>query len=146
VPLEVRAAEALSALSVEGDGCPRFGTGPQDPPHEVPRMAGTGTDEVRDRLRRARRGSVQGVPVTDLPRRRIARVNAAAPEAMAVIIPLAETALPQWKRVGVGDELVLYEGARACGIGFVVWVAATLSPVPEDDVDCFCAWARAGLW
>lgn len=60
----------------------------------------------------------------------------------AVLVPLYPQMLPEWKRVAVGDELRMYEGARVCGIATVEWIAPTDNRVSEDDRARFCAWAR----
>lgn len=65
-------------------------------------------------------------------------------QTLAVIIPLVDLSLPLWEAVSVGDELRLYEGARDCGSGTVVWVARTLRPLPDEDADRFCAWTQGG--
>jgi bifunctional DNA-binding transcriptional regulator/antitoxin component of YhaV-PrlF toxin-antitoxin module len=142
VPLEARAADALSGpVDDDDDGRPRFATGPGDPPQTLPGMAGTGTDDVRERLRRARRGSVEGAPVTDLPRRRIARVNAAAPEAI-LVGPALIADVQHGGRVAAGKGLraMGWEPGRwsvtSVGVGFCVISAVSgQAHHPEATID-----------
>ena len=64
--------------------------------------------------------------------------------ARAVIIPLFEGSLPQWRSVRVGDELRMYEGSRICGLGAVQWVEPARLPLPPDDDARFRVWTQQG--
>jgi hypothetical protein len=64
--------------------------------------------------------------------------------ARAVIIPLTDAHLSEWRLVGQGDRLRLFDGPRVCGHAVVRWSESTSLPVPSTDTDRFSIWANSG--
>jgi hypothetical protein len=63
--------------------------------------------------------------------------------ARAVIIPLADAHMSEWRLLGQGDTLRLFEGNQVCGHGVVRWSENTGLPVPSTDTDRFETWANS---
>jgi hypothetical protein len=63
--------------------------------------------------------------------------------ARAVIIPLTDTHMSEWRLLGQGDRLRLFEGPRVCGHAVVRWSENTSLPVPSTDTERFSAWANS---
>ena len=61
-------------------------------------------------------------------------------EVRVVIVPPYPPMVPEWARVQVGDVLPMYEGARVCGHGRIVWRRDTILPLPAADEEAFRAW------
>jgi hypothetical protein len=59
-----------------------------------------------------------------------ASVLAPGGSAHAVIIPLTGAHLVQWRLLGQGDKLRMFEGPRVCGHATVRWAENTVRPVP----------------
>jgi hypothetical protein len=64
-------------------------------------------------------------------------------QALVVIIPLSDHALPRWRQVRDGDELRMFEGARICGHATVLWAAPTRRPLPAGDRKRFRDWVSS---
>lgn len=58
----------------------------------------------------------------------------------AVIVAVFPSQVPLWAAVANGTILPMYEGARVCGVGHVVWRAVTSLPIPDEDASRFLAW------
>jgi hypothetical protein len=59
----------------------------------------------------------------------------------AVIVTLFPEMVAQWDReVTPGVSLPMYEGARVCGHGTVIWRADILMPLAEHDEQRFLQW------
>jgi Bacterial PH domain len=63
--------------------------------------------------------------------------------ARAVIIPLTDEHMSEWRLLGQGDRLRLFEGPRVCGHAVVRWSESTSLPVPSTDTDRFSIWANS---
>ncbi len=63
--------------------------------------------------------------------------------ARAVIIPLSDAHLVNWRLLDPGDTLRMFEGARICGHATVRWTENTSRPVPVSDEARFRAWANS---
>jgi hypothetical protein len=63
--------------------------------------------------------------------------------ARAVIIPLTDAHMSEWRLLGQGDRLRLLEGPRVCGHAVVRWSESTRLPVPSTDTDRFSTWAKS---
>jgi hypothetical protein len=63
--------------------------------------------------------------------------------ARAVVLPLTDAHLSEWRLLGQGDRLRLFEGPRACGHAVVRWSESTSLPVPSTDTDRFNIWANS---
>jgi hypothetical protein len=63
--------------------------------------------------------------------------------ARAVIIPLTGAHMSEWRLLGQGDRLRLFEGPRVCGHAVVRWSENTSLPVPGTDADRFSTWANS---
>lgn len=61
-------------------------------------------------------------------------------QAHAVIVPPFPQMMAEWSRVRVGDVLPMYEGARVCGHGQVLWRRDTHLPMSDQDAERFRAW------
>jgi len=61
-----------------------------------------------------------------------------------VIVPPFPAMLPSWSQVDAGESLPMYEGARVCGHGRVLWRRATTLPLPIHDEDRFRRWLMEG--
>jgi Bacterial PH domain len=64
--------------------------------------------------------------------------------ARAVIIPLTDAHLSEWRLLGPGDRLRLFDGPRVCGHAVVRWSESTSLPVPSTDTDRFSIWVNSG--
>jgi hypothetical protein len=64
-------------------------------------------------------------------------------EARAVIIPLADAHMVEWRLFDPGDRLRMFEGSRVCGHAIVRWAENTTLPVPAIDEARFRAWANS---
>jgi hypothetical protein len=73
-----------------------------------------------------------------------ASVVAPGASARVVIIPLTGAHLAQWRLLGQGDMLRMFEGPRVCGHGIVRWTENTRRPVPPADQARFCGWTNSG--
>ncbi len=51
----------------------------------------------------------------------------------AVIIPLTDAHMMEWRLLGRGDKLRMFEGPRLCGYATVRWAENTSLPVPVTD-------------
>jgi hypothetical protein len=63
--------------------------------------------------------------------------------ARAVIIPLADAHLVEWRLLGQGDKLRMFQGPRVCGHATVRWAENTHRPVPPSDQARFRAWTQS---
>jgi hypothetical protein len=63
--------------------------------------------------------------------------------ARAVIIPLTDAHMSEWRLLGQGDRLRLFEGPRVCGDAVVRWSESTSFPVPSTDTERFRTWATS---
>jgi hypothetical protein len=63
--------------------------------------------------------------------------------ARAVIIPLTDALMAEWRLLGDGDTLRMFEGARVCGHAVIRWIENTSLPIPGTDEDRFRAWANS---
>jgi Bacterial PH domain len=63
--------------------------------------------------------------------------------ARAVIIPLTDEHMSEWRLLGQGDRLRLFDGPRVCGHAVVRWSESTSLPVPSTDTDRFSIWANS---
>lgn len=63
--------------------------------------------------------------------------------ARAVIIPLTDAHMSEWRLLDQGDRLRLFEGPRVCGHAIVRWSENTSLPVPSTDTDRFSSWANS---
>ena len=63
--------------------------------------------------------------------------------ARAVIMPLADAHMAEWRLLDQGDKLRMFEGPRVCGHATVRWAANTTLPVPLTDQARFRAWANS---
>lgn len=71
------------------------------------------------------------------------RMLAPGESARAVIIPLTDAHLTEWRLLVVGDRLRMFEGPRVCGHAIVLWAQGTHRPVPSTDEAWFRAWTRS---
>jgi hypothetical protein len=63
----------------------------------------------------------------------------------AVTIPgTSEIVMTLWRAVNVGDELVLYAGARVCGHGRVLWIFEATLPVSAATEKSLHDWCAGG--
>jgi hypothetical protein len=60
-----------------------------------------------------------------------------------VIVPPFPELWPAWNTVDVGAVLPLYEGARVCAVGAVLWTSPITQPLSPSDEDRFVAWVRS---
>jgi hypothetical protein len=60
----------------------------------------------------------------------------------AVIVPPHPPMLSAWAEVDAGAELPMYEGARLCGVGRVLWRRDADWPLSQTDEDRFLAWIQ----
>ena len=58
----------------------------------------------------------------------------------AIVVALFLEHTPDWRGVGPGDVLRMYEGSRICGHRCVAWVKPATWPMPEDEQDRLVAW------
>ena len=63
--------------------------------------------------------------------------------ARAVIIPLTDFHMVEWRLLDEGDTLRMFEGPRVCGHAVVRWTENTSLPIPGTDEDLFRAWANS---
>jgi hypothetical protein len=63
--------------------------------------------------------------------------------ARAVIIPLTDAHMSEWRLLDQGDRLRLFEGPRVCGHAVVRWSENTGLPVPSTDTDRFSTWTNS---
>lgn len=63
--------------------------------------------------------------------------------ARVVIIPLTDAHMVEWRLLGWGDKLRMFEGPRVCGYATVRWAENTSLPVPVTDQARFRAWASS---
>jgi hypothetical protein len=64
--------------------------------------------------------------------------------ARVVVIPRTDTHLTEWRLLGQGDDLRMFEGPRVCGHATVRWTQNTSRPPPVLDEARFRAWAKSG--
>ena len=64
--------------------------------------------------------------------------------ARVVIVPLFPSMVPVWAEVEPGSDLPMYEGARVCGHGRVLWRRTTEWPLPTSDEARFHQWLVEG--
>jgi hypothetical protein len=64
--------------------------------------------------------------------------------ARVVIVPPFPPIVAAWSRVQVGDDLPMYEGAKVCGYGRVLWRRQTTLPVPAEDEARYRRWLAEG--
>jgi hypothetical protein len=96
-------------------------------------------------LRRRANWGLPGMTGTDQAEAPLLSSSAAtlrpSDSARAVIIPLTDAHMSQWRRLGQGDQLRLFDGSQVCGHAVVRWSEDTSLPVPSTDTDRFAAWA-----
>jgi hypothetical protein len=63
--------------------------------------------------------------------------------ARAVIIPLTDAHMTEWRLLNEGDALRMFEGPRICGHAVVRWSENTSRPIPATDKNRFSAWANS---
>jgi hypothetical protein len=63
--------------------------------------------------------------------------------ARAVVIPLTDAHMVEWRLLDQGDKLRMFEGPRVCGHATVRWADNTSLPVPGTDEARFRAWASS---
>jgi hypothetical protein len=63
--------------------------------------------------------------------------------ARAVIIPLTDWHMTEWRLLNEGDTLRMFEGPRICGHAVVRWSENTSRPIPGTDKNRFSAWANS---
>jgi Bacterial PH domain len=102
---------------------------------------------VTESLRYRANWGLPGMTGTDQPGAPLLCSSAAtlAPgdSARAVIIPLTDAHMGEWRLLGQGDRLRLFEGPRVCGHAVVRWSEGTSLPVSSTDTDRFSAWANS---
>jgi hypothetical protein len=64
--------------------------------------------------------------------------------ARAVIVPLTDYHLVEWRLLNRGDKLRMFEGPRVCGHATVRWTETTRRPVPAADAARFRTWTESG--
>lgn len=64
--------------------------------------------------------------------------------ARAVIIPLTDWHMVEWRLLDEGDRLRMFEGPRVCGHAVVRWSENTSLPISSADEDRFRTWANSG--
>ena len=72
-----------------------------------------------------------------------ATVLAPGASARAVIIPLTDAHLVEWRLLDRGDKLRMFEGPRVCGHATVRWAENASRPVPLTDQARFRAWTNS---
>jgi hypothetical protein len=63
--------------------------------------------------------------------------------ARAVIIPLTDSDLSQWRQLGPGDRVRLLDGPQVRADAVVRWTETTRLPVPRTDIARFENWAKS---
>lgn len=63
--------------------------------------------------------------------------------ARAVIIPLTDAHMSEWRLLGEGDQLRLVEGLEVRCRAVVRWSETTTIPVPLHDIDRYSRWSRS---
>jgi len=63
--------------------------------------------------------------------------------ARAVIVPLTDAHMTEWRLLNEGDRLRMFEGPRVCGHAVVCWSDNTSLPIPSSDKDRFRAWTNS---
>lgn len=72
------------------------------------------------------------------------RIIAPGDTTRVVIVPPFPPMMQEWDRVQPGADLPMYEGARVCGHGRVLWRRSTLVPLPPADEERFRLWLIDG--
>jgi hypothetical protein len=60
--------------------------------------------------------------------------------ARAILVPLFLDHAPDWRDVGQGDDLRMYEGPRLCGQGRVRWIEPATWEMPDDEQQRLVQW------
>jgi hypothetical protein len=63
--------------------------------------------------------------------------------ARAVVVPLTDTHLVEWRLLDQGDKLRMFEGSRVCGYATVRWAENTSHPLDPVDEARFREWATS---
>jgi len=71
------------------------------------------------------------------------RTLAPGDSARAVVLPLTDAHMSEWRRLNQGDRLRLFEGPRVSGHAVIRWSENTSLPVPSTDMNRFSAWAKS---